>query len=105
MTHDENPLDRINSGPAPQGPSPWRSNRLPTGSPYANGLYGTGDGKSPRRLGRTGWICLIAAIVLLAGAVGWAAVSKPDTGIVGVQVPTGGETPPAWLPVPATAPS
>lgn len=82
--HDENPLDRISSGPAPTGPSPWRSSRLPTGSPYANGvygngLYGTGDARSPRRLGRAGWITLIVAVALIAGAIGWAAVSKPSS--------------------------
>ncbi|CAM3980001.1 Neutral zinc metallopeptidase [Tsukamurella ocularis] len=76
MAEDENPLDRISSGPAPTGPNPWRSNRLPTGSPYANGLYGTGDARSRRRLGLAGWLTLAVAVVLLAGAVGWAAVSK-----------------------------
>ncbi|GAA1083461.1 hypothetical protein [Tsukamurella spumae] len=77
MSHDENPLDRISSGPAPTGPSPWRSNRMPTGSPYASGLYGTGEVRNPRRLGRSGWTALIIAVVLVAGAVAWAAVSKP----------------------------
>lgn len=78
MSHDENPLDRISSGPSPTGPNPWRSSRLPTGSPYAGGgLYGTGDVKNPRRLGRSGWITLVIAVALIAGAIGWAAVSKP----------------------------
>ncbi|WP_415847314.1 hypothetical protein, partial [Tsukamurella strandjordii] len=80
---DDNPLDRISSGPAPQGPSPWRANRLPTGSPYSNGLYGTGDVHRRRRLGRAGWLALIAAVALLAGAVGWAAVTKEGAATTG----------------------
>ncbi len=87
MAQDENPLDRISAGPAPSGPSPWRSNRLPTGSPYANGLYGTGETRRARRLGRAGWITLAVAVVLIAGAVGWAAVAKP--GVTGFASPIG----------------
>ncbi len=94
MSHDENPLDRISSGPAPTGPNPWRSNRLPTGSPYANGLYGTGDVRNPRRLGRSGWITLIVAVVLIAGAVAWAAVSKPGRPDVGSPIGTATSPPP-----------
>ncbi|MDP0400023.1 hypothetical protein [Tsukamurella strandjordii] len=88
---DDNPLDRISSGPAPQGPSPWRANRLPTGSPYSNGLYGTGDVQRRRRLGRAGWLALIAAVALLAGAVGWAAVTKEGAATTGptAVAPTG----------------
>ena len=94
MAEDENPLDRISSGPAPTGPNPWRSDRLPTGSPYTNGLYGTGVVRNPRRLGLAGWLTLAVAVVLLAGAVGWAAVSKsgrddaaPLPGITGPATP------------------
>lgn len=91
---DQNPLDRISSGPAPTGPSPWRSNRLPTGSPYANGLYGTGDVGKRSRLGRAGWITLIVAVALIAGAVGWAAVSKPDAPRFASPIRTSAAPPP-----------
>ncbi|MBS4102540.1 hypothetical protein [Tsukamurella paurometabola] len=94
MVQDENPLDRISSGPAPTGPNPWRSDRLPTGSPYSSGRSGTGGVRHPRRLGLAGWLTLVAAVVLLAGAVGWAAVSKsgrddagPLPGITGAATP------------------
>ncbi|RDH13642.1 hypothetical protein [Tsukamurella pulmonis] len=100
MAYDENPLDRISSGPAPTGPSPWRSNRLPTGSPYTQGgLYGTGEVKRRRRLGRAGWITLVVAIVLVAGAVGWAAVSKP--GGAGFPSPIGDSAAPPPPPTPS----
>lgn len=79
MGEYDNPLDRISSGPAPQGPQPWRSNRLPTGSPYANGRYGTGHTKRRRSRGRSGWVILVVAVVFIAGAIGWAAVSRPDS--------------------------
>lgn len=95
MSYDENPLDRISSGPAPTGPSPWRSSRLPTGSPYAGGgLYGTGDVKRRRRLGRAGWITLVVAVALIAGAVGWAAVSKPGTPDFASPIGTAATPPP-----------
>lgn len=100
MAQDENPLDRISAGPAPTGPNPWRSNRLPTGSPYANGLYGTGDVRNPRRLGLAGWLTLVVAVVLLAGAVGWAAVSKSDRDDAALPGITGRATPP---PAPSVA--
>ncbi|WP_019201343.1 hypothetical protein [Tsukamurella sp. 1534] len=76
MSQDENPLDRISSGPAPTGPNPWRSDRLPTGSPYANGPHRGGARR--RGLGRAGWITLIVAVAVIAAAIGWAAVSRPD---------------------------
>lgn len=95
MSHDENPLDRISSGPAPTGPNPWRANRLPTGSPYANGLSGTGRTKNPHRLGRAGWITLIVAVALIAGAVGWAAVSKPSIPDFSSPIGDGPAAPPA----------
>ncbi|BDH55199.1 hypothetical protein [Tsukamurella sp. PLM1] len=95
MTQDENPLDRISAGPPPTGPNPWRSNRLPTGSPYAGARSGAGAARGPRRLGRAGWITLVVAVALIAGAVGWAAVSKPDASRFASPILGTSATPPA----------
>lgn len=79
MVGDENPLDRISAGPPPTGPTPWRSDRLPTGSPHARGRRSPLRPGDRRGLGRFGKTVLIVAVTLVAGILGWAAFAPTRT--------------------------